>query len=73
MEAAKIFSYLTNFVIPAQAGIQASWHSRMLINLKSASMQATWIPAYAPQGHSDLLSAKALAKSYAGMTGVLNG
>jgi hypothetical protein len=34
-----------------------------ILNLKS-----TWIPACAPQGHSDLLSAKALAKSYAGMT-----
>ena len=30
-----------------------------------------WIPACAPQGHSDLLSAEALAKSYAGMTGVV--
>ena len=73
MEAAKIFSYLTNFVIPAQAGIQTSWHSRILVYLKSASIHATWIPAYAPQGYSDLLSAKALAKSYAGITGVLNG
>ena len=73
MKAAKIFSYLTNFVIPAQAGIQASWHSRILVYTKCARIHANWISAYAPQGYSDLLSAKALAKSYAGMTGVLNG
>jgi hypothetical protein len=30
------------------------------------------IPACAPQGYSDLLSAKAFAKSYAGMTGFGN-
>jgi hypothetical protein len=35
--------------------------SMLTLNLK-------WIPAFAPQGYSDLLSAKALAKSYAGMT-----
>jgi hypothetical protein len=31
-----------------------------------------WISAYAPQGYSDFLSAKALEKSYAGMTGKEN-
>ncbi len=35
--------------------------SMLTLNLK-------WIPAFAPQGYSDLLSAKALVKSYAGMT-----
>ena len=48
-------------VIPAKAGIQ--WVLNLCLILK-------WIPACAQQGHSDLLSAKALAKSYAGMTNV---
>ena len=38
------------------------------ILLTFISMNPNWIPAYAPQGHSDSLSAEALAKSYAGMT-----
>jgi uncharacterized protein len=51
-------------VIPAKAGIH--W----LLNLRILNFLtiSKWIPAFAPQGHSDLQSAKALAKSYAGMT-----
>ena len=48
-------------VIPTKVGIH--W----LLNFRSI---LKWIPAYAPQGHSDLLSAKALAKSYARMTNI---
>jgi uncharacterized protein len=48
-------------VIPAKAGIH--WFFNFWIILKS-------ILAFVPQGHSDLLSAKALAKSYVGMTNV---
>ena len=72
-------------VIPAQAGIQTGDMPRLVffcINCKNirfgySSLKVSmkkllvdWIPACAPQGYSDLLSAKALAKSYAGMTGL---
>jgi hypothetical protein len=44
--------------------------SRMSHESDGFDLNSKWIPAFAPQGYSDLLSAKALAKSYAGMTGV---
>ena len=50
-------------VIPAKAGIH--WLLNFWTILK-------WIPTLAPQGHSDLQSAKALAKWYVGMTNVRN-
>ena len=34
-------------VIPAQAGIQARWYSRMVIYFKNASIHVIWIPACA--------------------------
>ena len=48
-------------VIPAKAGIYFKAERKF---------KCQWIPAFAPQGHSDLLSAKALAKSYVGMTNI---
>ncbi len=48
-------------VIPAKAGIHFKTERKC---------KCQWIPTFAPQGHSDLLSAKALAKSYVGMTNI---
>jgi uncharacterized protein len=48
-------------VIPAKAGIHFKTERKF---------KCQWIPTFAPKGHSDLLSAKALAKSYVGMTNV---
>ena len=38
---------ISNVVIPAQAGIQSSWVTRMLDDIKSARIDENWIPAYA--------------------------
>jgi hypothetical protein len=37
----------TNIVIPAEAGIQARWYSRIVVYFKIASIHVAWIPACA--------------------------
>ena len=54
------------FVLIKQISIAR--HSRVNGNPYLVFNKSKWIPAFAPQGYSDLLSAKALAKSYARMT-----
>jgi hypothetical protein len=46
-----------SLVIPAEAGIQARWHSRIVVYFKKASIHVAWIPAFAGMTDLKLLNA----------------